>query len=103
MNHYATQWIDDWCRDNGWTDWFIERSSYWAFPPNGVIPLPIPTQALKTIKAQNGLCFEEKIWCFAAVGSAAIAGLSSYFFSSPMPMIAAFAFCAVIAAQLEDE
>ena len=60
MNHYAAQWIEDWCSENGWTDLFRERTDYWAFPPNAVMPVPIPTQVLRSIKANRGLCFEEK-------------------------------------------
>ncbi len=103
MNHYASQWIDDWCQDNGWTDWFIERSSYWAFPPNAVMPMPIPSQALRSIKANRGLSFTERLWCLSAIAGAVGAGISSYLLSSPMPMVAAFAFCAIAVAQLEDE
>lgn len=103
MNHYSAQWIEEWCQDNGWSDWFLECSRYWAFPPNAVMPVPIPTQVLRTIKAQKGLCYEEKIWCLAAVASAAFAAVSTYCLSSPLPLLAAFAFCAVTVARLEDE
>jgi hypothetical protein len=103
MNHYSSQWIEDWCQDNGWTDWFLERSRYWGFPPNAVMPMPIPSQALRSIKASRGLCFEERVWCGVAVCSAAIAIAASYVMSSPMPLLAAFAFCAIITAQMEDE
>lgn len=81
----------------------MECSRYWAFPPNAVMPVPIPNQVLKAIKAQKGLCFEEKAWCLAAVFSAIAGGLGTYFFSSPMPLLAAFAFCAVTVARMEDE
>lgn len=103
MNHYAAQWIDDWCRDNGWTDWFVERSRYWGFPPNAVMPVPIPQQELRIIKSQRGLCFEEQIWSIAAVVSAGIGGLLSYLLASPMPLVAAFAFCAIVVARMDDE
>ena len=103
MNHYSAQWIEAWCNDNGWTDWFKERSSYWAFPPNSVMPVPIPTQVLRAIKAEKGLCYEEKVWCAAAAFCAAIAVASSVVLSSPMPLVVAFAFCAVTVARLEDE
>jgi len=103
MNHYSAQWIEDWCNDNGWTDWFKERSSYWAFPPNSVMSVPIPTQVLKSIKAERGLCYEERIWCVAATFSAAVAIVSTFAMGSPMPLVAAFAFCAVTVARLEDE
>lgn len=103
MNHYATQWIEDWCQDNGWTDLFVERSRYWGFPPNAVMPTPIPAQALRVIKAQRGLCVEEKIWSVSALASAAISAALCYALGSPMPLIAAFAYCAIVVAQMEDE
>lgn len=103
MNHYSAQWIEDWCTENGWTDWFKESASYWAFPPNAVMPVPIPTQVLRSIKATRGLCFEEKLWCAAAGVSAIAAGVFTYFLASPMPLVAAFAFCAVVMARMEDE
>lgn len=103
MNHYASQWIDDWCQDNGWTDWFVDRSIYWGFPPHGVMPMPIPSKAMRAIKAKQGLCFEEKVWCIAAVGSAIAAIFFSYLSSCPMPLVGAFAFCAVVTARLENE
>ncbi|MGA7933332.1 MAG: hypothetical protein WCA35_07280 [Kovacikia sp.] len=103
MNHYSAQWIEEWCQENGWSDWFMECSHYWAFPPNGVMPVPIPTQVLRTIKAEKGLCFEERIWCLAAVLIALLASISTYFLASPMPLVVAFAFCAVTVARMEDD
>lgn len=76
---------------------------YWAFPPNAVIPMPIPSQALRAIKSEKGFCFEERVWCLSAVLSAVMGGLLSYWLASPMPIVAAFAYCAIITAQLEDE
>ncbi len=103
MNHYSEQWIQDWCQENGWTDWFRERSIYWAFPPNAVMPTPIPTTVLRAIKAKNGLCIEERAWCLVAIASTLVAAASGYFLSSPMPLVVAFGFCALIVAQLEPE
>lgn len=103
MNRFATQWIDEWCNTNGWTDCFKERSGYWAFPPNAVMPVPIPANVLQTIKAEKGLCLEERIWCVAAIASAIVGGGLSYVLASPMPAVAAFAFCAVAVARMEDD
>jgi hypothetical protein len=103
MNHFSNQWIDEWCSENGWTDSFQERSSYWAFPPNAVMPVPIPVSVLRSIKARKGLCLEEKLWCWAAVLSAIAGGIFSYSLSSPMPAVAAFAFCAVVMAKMDDD
>lgn len=104
MNHYCYTWIEDWCRENGWTELFMpQRNEYWAFPPNGVMPLPIPSQVLQQIKAERGLSLVERYWCFAAgIASVAAAGLS-YLSHSPMPFVTAFAFCAIVVAALEVE
>ncbi|NJR58431.1 MAG: hypothetical protein HC769_05945 [Cyanobacteria bacterium CRU_2_1] len=104
MNHYCYVWIENWCKENGWTEPFVrERREYWAFPPNAVMPLPIPNQALRLIKAENGLSPDEKIWCKVAVCMAATAIGFSCLLASPMPLVTAFAFCAFIVAQLEVE
>lgn len=103
MNHYSAQWIEEWCQDNGWTDWFQECSCYWAFPPNAVMPVPIPAQVLKAIKVEKGLCFEEQVWILAALFSVVIAAIYTYFIASPVPLLAAFAFCAVTVARMEDD
>ncbi|MDX2228743.1 MAG: hypothetical protein NW220_03850 [Leptolyngbyaceae cyanobacterium bins.349] len=103
MNHYAAEWIDNWCQDHGWTDWFVESSRYWGFPPNAVMPVPIPSQALRSLKAQYGLCSEERLWSISAVLSAGLGGVLSYVLASPMPLVAAFAYCAIVVARMEDE
>lgn len=90
--------------ENGWTDLFLRaRDEYWAFPPHAVMPLPIPNQALQVIKQQKGLSRDEKVWSAIAIGTTLLTGLLSYLSASPMPLVAAFAFCAIIVAQLEPE
>ncbi len=103
MNHYAVQWIEDWCQENGWTDLFKECSLYWAFPPNAVMPVPIPAKVLRSIKAEHGLSPDERLWSAAAVISAIAACTATYFFGSPLPIVASFAFCAIVVARMEDE
>ncbi len=103
MNHYAAHWIDSWCRDNGWTDWFVERSRYWGFPPNAVMPVPIPSDVLRGLKAQHGLCFEERIWVISALVSAGLGGVLSYVLASPMPLVVAFAYAAIVVARMDED
>jgi hypothetical protein len=104
MNHYCYTWVKDWCNENGWTDLFVqERHEYWAFPPNAVMPLPIPAHVLSVIKEQHGLSLDEKRWNLAAFFAAGVALIASYWFQSPMPLVIAFAFCAIAVAQLEIE
>lgn len=34
--------IQQWCKQNGWTEPVFKQGNYYAFPPNAVIPQPIP-------------------------------------------------------------
>ena len=101
MKHFSDEWIKEWCEDNGWTDLFLERHDYWAFPPHGVIPLPIPKETLISIKAEKGFSPEEKIWLGSAIFFTLIAIVSSYIFNCPMPLVFAFAFTAIVVAKFE--
>lgn len=103
MNKCPESWVKEWCQENGWTDLFVERRHYWAFPPGAVIPVPIPPQVIKTLRTQRGPSLEEKIWRIAAVLCTLGATILSYLFRSPMPLVTAFAFCAVTVARLEDD
>lgn len=78
-----------------------KRNDYWAFPPNAVMPLPIPTPVLQKIKADKGFSNDEQVWgTLAGLVTALTAGLS-YLAHSPMPFVAAFVFCAVVVAGME--
>ena len=103
MKHYCEEWINEWCQNNGWTDLYIERYHYWAFPPGAVMPEPIPPQVLRAIKAEKGLSGEERLGSIAAVVVTLIAAILSYFLKSPMPLVFAFAFSAVTVGLLEVE
>ncbi|MCU0547754.1 MAG: hypothetical protein MUC48_00260 [Leptolyngbya sp. Prado105] len=103
MNHYCEQWIADWCQTNGWTDWFKERSSYWAFPPNSVMPVPIPTSVLLTIKAEKGLSTDERFWTLTAILGTGLTAAWGYAIASPMPLLLAFVGCAIVFARLDCE
>lgn len=103
MNHYCEQWIADWCQTNGWTDWFKERSSYWAFPPNSVMPVPIPSSVLLSIKAEKGLSNHERLWSLSAIAGTVLAAGWGYAAASPMPLMLAFVGCAIVFAQLDSE
>lgn len=103
MKHYRDEWIQDWCQENGWTDLFKERSLYWAFPPGAVMPEPIPVKVLKLIKAEKGLCTQERIWLAIAAAITCLCILSIYSTQCPLPLVLAFAFNAITVAQLEVE
>ncbi len=36
-----------WCENNNWSDPFYQDNEWYAFPPSGVIPLPIPVPRWK--------------------------------------------------------
>ncbi|MFM7426206.1 MAG: hypothetical protein ACKO7W_14650 [Elainella sp.] len=102
MNHYCYNWIEEWCQENGWTELFMpKRNDYWAFPPNGVMPLPIPVQVLRQIKADRGLSRDEQFWGWMAGAATLLSVGLCYMAHSPMPFVAAFAFCAVVVANME--
>ncbi len=101
MNHYCQEWIEDWCRENGWTDLIIEGENYWAFPPGAVVPEPLPPKALKLIKIEKGLSRSERLWSISAIMGTAIAGVLAYLLKSPMPLLFAFVWGAVTVAKLE--
>ncbi|NES84916.1 MAG: hypothetical protein F6K10_27840 [Moorea sp. SIO2B7] len=104
MKHYCDEWLKEWCQENGWTDLFIEEyNNYWAFPPGGVMPEPIPPKTLRLIKLEKGLCPEERSWLISAVIMSIIAIILSYVLKSPMPLVLAFAFDAITVAKLEVE
>jgi hypothetical protein len=104
MNHYSTQWIEAWCMENGWTDLFVERrGNYWAFPPGGVMPEPIPFHVLRVIKEENGLTNQELFWSMSAVVITILAVIYTFVLRCPMPLVFAFAFNAMTVAQLELE
>ena len=103
IKHFCEDWLHEWCYDNGWTDLYIERDLYWAFPPGAVIPEPIPVEALRGIKADKGLSGQEKVWSISAAIATVIAAILSYALNSPLPMGFAFAFSAVAVALLEVE
>lgn len=44
MNKRQERRIRQWCIDNNWTDLFFHENKFYAFPPNAVIPLPVPIE-----------------------------------------------------------
>jgi 8-oxo-dGTP pyrophosphatase MutT (NUDIX family) len=104
MNHYSIQWIEDWCLENGWTDLFVERrGNYWAFPPGGVMPEPIPINVLRLIKEENGFTDQEMYWAGAAIATTILAVIYTFWFKCPIPLVLSFGFNAVTVAQFEPE
>jgi len=104
MQHFHDEWIQEWCDSNGWTDLFQERyNHYWAFPPNGVMPEPIPQKVMRLIKSEKGLTAHEQRWIMSAAILSVLAFAATCFFVTPMPLMFAFAFDAVTFARMECE
>ena len=104
MQHFHDEWIQEWCDHNGWTDLFQERyDHYWAFPPNGVMPEPIPEKVMRLIKYEKGLTSTESKWLAWAIVVSALALAATCLFLTPMPLMFAFAFDAVTFARMECE
>ena len=103
MKKYAYQWVQDWCNEHGWTDLFLERYHYWAFPPGSVIPQPIPFDVLHAIKQEKGLSPTERRWYSLGVSMAALAGVASYCLNTPLPLVLAFSLCAFTIAYLDED
>ena len=101
MKHFCDDWIQEWCDNNNWSDWFLECRDYWAFPPNSVMPLPIPKETLMEIKANKGFSPEEKLWVSFTLILALMGGVFSYLINCPMPLVFAFVFTAIVVANLE--
>ena len=104
MQHFNEDWIQEWCDSNGWTDLFQERyDHYWAFPPNGVMPEPIPQKVMRLIKSEKGMTTSERNWLTSAAIISIIALVATCFFFTPMPLMFAFGFDAVTFARMEYE
>jgi hypothetical protein len=104
MQHFHDEWIQEWCDRNGWTDLFMERyNHYWAFPPNCVMPEPIPQKVMKIIKSEKGLSQQEQKWLGLAMFVSVSALFASYFLVSPMPLMLAFGFDAITFARMDCE
>ncbi len=104
MKHFHDEWLQEWCDNNGWTDLISERHDrYWAFPPNGVMPEPIPSKILMTIKKEKGFTNTEKRWATAAVIVSIVAIIASWIMACPLPIMPAFCFDAIVFALMECE
>ena len=102
MQHFHDEWIQEWCDRNGWTDLFRERyNHYWAFPPNCVMPEPIPQKVMRLIKSEKGMSNNEQKWLFGAAIISIMALCASCLWLSPMPLMFAFGFDAITFARMD--
>lgn len=80
-----------WCQENGWTDLFIEQYRLWAFPPGGVMPLPLPQSALQEVQLDASLS-PRQVLSQSLVFAAAISSiLTSFATHSPVVLVVGFA------------
>ena len=92
MKHYCDEWVQEWCQENGWSDLYVEQNQYWAFRPNAVMPEPIPSETLQSIKQHNGLSPQEKRWSITAIVATIIGLVMSLYFLCPIFLILVFGF-----------
>jgi hypothetical protein len=97
------QYIQQWCQENGWTDLFVEQRQFWAFPPNAVLPVPVPTHALEGFYAEREMTPQVGLINLFSIGAALGAVFLTEFTQSPIPLLAAFGCCAIAVALLEEE
>lgn len=102
MDKYSKEFVSNWCQQHGWTDLFIERYRYWAFPPGAVMPLPVPAQALQELGDARSWGLKETLWYGGAIALTILAAPLSYFSHCPMPLMFAFAFGAIAVGLMED-
>jgi hypothetical protein len=100
---YSYHWIQDWCQENGWTDLFVERQSFWAFPPGAVIPEPIPGDVLVALKRVHGYSPIERNSFGLIVAIALLASAVSLWSHSPFPLVVAFCLASLVVAWLEAD
>lgn len=100
---YSYQWIQEWCQENGWTDLFVERQAFWAFPPGAVIPEPIPGDVLISLKREHGYSPIERSSFALILAIALLAGGLSLWGRSPFPLVVAFCLASLVVAWLEED
>ena len=102
MTHPLYPYLNQWCNDNGWTDLFIERYQFWAFPPGSVLPLPLPSAVLEDIHSQHYHNIKYSLPYLTVLLGMMSAISLSFLSHSPMPLIAAFAVGAIAVGILDD-
>ncbi len=90
-----------WCEEHGWTDLFIEQYQYWAFPPGGVMPLPLPTEGLQCIELPVALSPQQRRLQMLALAIALLTTGLSGWLQSLFPLVIGFSCCALLIAAQE--
>ncbi len=102
MTHPLYPQLSQWCHDNGWTDLFVERYQFWAFPPGSVLPLPLPSAVLEDIHIKHYHRLKYSLSYGAVLLGTGVAIVLTALSHSPMPLMAAFAFGAIAIGILDD-
>ena len=103
MKRLADAWIARWCQEQGWTDWVVAGGTYWAFPPQAVMPVPIPPEVLRQLKATYGLSPQERWGLAVLVLTAVVAFLGSWYSHCPLPLVGAFSLGALLTAAMDGD
>ncbi|WP_247216279.1 hypothetical protein [Synechococcus sp. C9] len=103
VKRLADAWIDQWCQEQGWTEWVASGGTYWAFPPQAVMPVPIPREVLQELKATYGLSPQERWAVGVMLASTIIALLGSWYSHCPIPLVGAFSLGALLTAAMDTE
>lgn len=78
------------------------EGTYWAFPPQAVMPVPIPEEALRQLKTTHGLSPQER-WVVGLLGISGLAAvLGTWYSHCPLPLVGAFILGALLTAAWED-
>lgn len=100
MPEALTEYVNRWCNTHGWTDLFIERYEYWAFPPGGVMPTPIPGSVMEAFAESQA---QRSTWAYGStLFVALVAAITSYWQQSPMPLTCGFCVGTMLVAFFED-
>jgi len=54
MDKSIERHIKKWCEDSRWTDLFVHKGQFYAFPPGAVVPLAVPTEVIESVKNIRG-------------------------------------------------
>jgi hypothetical protein len=103
MKKYPQAWVQDWCDHNGWTELFIERYHYWAFPPGAVMPQPIPLNILESIRKAKGDNPSERSAYLTCLGLTMMGVGGTCYWDCPLPLVLAFTVTALVVAYWEDD
>lgn len=93
--------VQEWCLKHGHTEPFLHEGQWWAFPPNGVNPVPLPIQQRRSDIRSSPRIIRRKLanYCFAYCFCLMFVFLIYKAFSLPIEFFIGFAggyFCILV-------